>query len=128
MVNPEMRKFNVNDILGEFDRDDRGNLIMLQNKEGLFVDKNGASVNEKGYLIDAKTGDVVEKERRKKVFDKKDLDDKGEIPPPFNIEKYNFNPHDVRGHFDRDANGNEVIGNKKNGKGQYIDKLGRVVN
>jgi hypothetical protein len=116
MVNPDLRKFNVNDILGDFDRDDKGNLVMLQNKDGLYVDKNGTSVNEKGYLIDTNTGDVVEKEMRKKVFDKKDLDEKGEIPPPFNIEKYNFNPHDVRGYFDRDKNGNEIIGNKKNNK------------
>lgn len=29
MSNPELRKFNVNDILGDFDRDDRGNLVML---------------------------------------------------------------------------------------------------
>ena len=117
MVNADMRKFNVFDILGELDRDARGNLVMLQNKDGQFVDKNGTSVNEKGYLIDVKTGDVLEKEKHKKVFDKKDLDEKGEIPPPFNIEKYNFNPHDVRGYFDRDKNGNEIIGNKKNQKG-----------
>ena len=29
MTNPNLRKFNVNDILGEFDRDDKGNLVML---------------------------------------------------------------------------------------------------
>mmetsp|Transcript_22223 Transcript_22223/g.16646 ORF Transcript_22223/g.16646 Transcript_22223/m.16646 type:complete len:96 (+) Transcript_22223:172-459(+) len=34
MRNPEMRKFNVNDILGDFERDEKGNLVMLQNKAG----------------------------------------------------------------------------------------------
>ena len=60
MIDPEKRHFNVHDILGDFDRDDRGNLVMLQNKDGLLVDKNGNRVNEKGYLIDGKTGDVLE--------------------------------------------------------------------
>ena len=118
MVDPEKRKFNVNDILGDFDRDEKSNLVLLQNKDGLAVDKLGNRVNEKGYLIDDKTGDVVEKEKHKKVFDKKDLDEKGEIPPPFNLEKYNFNPHDVRGYFDRDpATGQEIIPTKRNEKG-----------
>lgn len=31
MSNPELRKFNVHDILGELDRDDKGNLVMMQN-------------------------------------------------------------------------------------------------
>ena len=29
MTDPDKRKFNVNDILGNFDRDEKGNLIML---------------------------------------------------------------------------------------------------
>jgi hypothetical protein len=29
MTNPDLRKFNVNDILGDFDRDEKGNLVML---------------------------------------------------------------------------------------------------
>lgn len=32
------------------------------------------------------------------------MDDKGEVPAPFNIEKYNFNPHEVRGDFKYDKN------------------------
>ena len=34
MRNPELRKFNVNDILGDLDRDDKGNLVVLTNKNG----------------------------------------------------------------------------------------------
>ncbi len=117
MRDPDKRRFNVNDILGDLDRDERGNLVMLQNKEGVAVDKQGQVVNEKGYLIDQKTGDVVEREMKKKVFGKDDLDEKGEIPPPFNLEKYNFNPHDVRGYFDRDSSGHEVLPTKKNAQG-----------
>lgn len=29
MVDPEKRKFNVNDILGDFDRDERGHPLIL---------------------------------------------------------------------------------------------------
>ena len=112
MKDPEKRRFNVNDILGEFDRDDKGNPMILQDKKGDLVDKDGNRVNEKGYLID-KNGDVVEKEKKRKIFDNNDLDERGELPPPFNLERFNFNPHDVRGYFDRDSDGIEIIGNKK---------------
>lgn len=71
---------------------------------------------------------MVEKEKKMKVFDAEELDERGELPPPFNLERFNFNPHDVRGYFDRDANGDEIIGNKKDAHGNFIDKLGRRVN
>jgi hypothetical protein len=128
MTDPDKKRFNVNDILGEFDRDERGNPLILQDKKGELVDKDGNRVNEKGYLIDENTGDVVEKEKKRKIFDFNSLDDRGELPPPFNLERFNFNPHDVRGHFDRDADGNEIIWNRKDQNGNLIDKLGRRVN
>lgn len=129
MRDPDKRKFNVHDITGDLDRDEDGNLILdKRNSKGELTDKKGRKINEKGYLIDGKTGDVVENSRNKKVFDKKDLDERGEIPPPFNLEKFNFNPHDIRGYFDRDAQGNELIGKRKDSKGRPVDKLGRLVN
>lgn len=60
------------------------------------------------------------------MFDKKDLDDRGEIPAPFCVEKYNFNPHNIRGDFDYDKEGNPKI--LKNKKGELVDKKGRKVN
>ena len=50
------------------------------------------------------------------------------MPPPFNLERFNFNAHDVRGYFDRDADGEEIIGTKRDAKGNLVDKLGRRVN
>jgi hypothetical protein len=41
MRDPEKRKFNVNDILGDFDRDDKGNIIILENDKKELVDKKG---------------------------------------------------------------------------------------
>ncbi len=61
MRDPEKRKFNVNDILGDFDRDERGHPLILQDKKGDLIDKEGHKVNEKGYLVDPKTGDIIEK-------------------------------------------------------------------
>jgi hypothetical protein len=43
------------------------------------------------------------------MFDKKDLDEKGEIPAPFCVEKHNFNPHLCRGSFEYDKNGKPKI-------------------
>ncbi len=128
MTDPDKKRFNVNDILGDFDTDERGNPLILQDRSGELVDKDGNRVNEKGYLIDGETGDVVEKEQKRKVFDFRDLDERGELPPPFNLERFNFNVHDVRGYFDRDSDGNELIFNRRDSNGYLIDKLGRKVN
>lgn len=62
------------------------------------------------------------------MFDAKELDERGELPPPYNLERFNFNIHDVRGYFDRDSDGNEIIGNRKDGNGNLIDKQGKRVN
>ena len=51
MRDPTKRKFNENDILGDFDRDEKGNIIIQQNGKGENIDKKGRMVNEKGYLI-----------------------------------------------------------------------------
>ena len=128
MRDPEKRRFNVNDILGDFDRDDKGQPLFLQDKKGELVDKEGSRVNEKGYLVDPKNGDIVQKEG-KKVFGNEELDDQGELPPPFNLERYNFNGHDVRGYFDKDKDGNDLVKNLKRDKqGFLVDKLNRRVN
>jgi len=116
MRDPEKRRFNVNDILGEFDRDERGHPLILQDKKGELIDKEGKRVNEKGYLVDPKNGNIIEKEKSNKVFDADELDERGELPPPFNLERYNFNGHDVRGYFDRDSNGNEILRGLKRDK------------
>ncbi len=73
--------------------------MLLQNKEGKYIDKLGRIVNEKGYLINPETGDVIETHKNQTMFKKSELDDKGEIPAPFCIEKHNFNPFKVRGEF-----------------------------
>jgi hypothetical protein len=124
MRDPEMREFNMNDILGNFDTDRAGNIRILKDKYGDWVDKKGLKVNSQGYLIDSVTGDILEKEQRMKIFDSKDISRKGELPPPFNLERLNFNGHSVRGFFKKDDKGRP----KTNNGGILTDSLGRQVN
>ena len=83
-------------------------------------------MNERGYLVDEKTGDIINCVDKAKMFDKNDLDDRGEIPMPFCLEKHNFNPHNIRGDFDLDKFDQPKI--LKNKKGELVDKKGRKIN
>lgn len=124
--NAEKRNFNENDILGDFDRDEKGNVIVLQDENGNYVDKQGHRVNEKGYLIQPETGDIVENMNQQKMFDHKDMDERGEVPAPFCVEKYNFNPFNIRGNFDFDKQGKPII--LLNKQKELVDKSGHRVN
>lgn len=66
--NADHRTFNVNDILGELDRDERGNIIVLQDSQGNNCDKTGHSTNIRGYLQDPKTGDILENYTQQVLF------------------------------------------------------------
>lgn len=67
---------------------------------GNKIDKNRNQTNMRGYMLDAETGDVINNRTCEIMFDKESIDDKGEVPAPFCIEKYNFNPHDLIGDLD----------------------------
>ena len=92
-----LRNFNENDILGDFDRDEKGNVIVLQDESGQYVDKQARAVNERGYLVNKDTGDVIDAVGSRKMFDHEDIDERGELPAPFSVEKYNFNSFGIRG-------------------------------
>jgi hypothetical protein len=34
------------------------------------------------------------------MFSQSEMDSRGEVPAPFCIEKFNFNPHNIYGDFD----------------------------
>lgn len=120
--NANTRKFNECDIIGDLERDEKGNVII---DDSQLKDKAGKPTNERGYLIDPKSGDVVNNHNGQKMFEKKELDDRGEVPAPFNFEKHNFNPHAVRGDFDYDRNGKTVVIKSKDGS--FEDKKGSKV-
>lgn len=99
------RRFNECDVIGNLDRDEKGNVVTQEDGSGNLKDKDGFATNERGYLVDPKTGGVINNLNNQQMFGKHDLDDRGELPAPFNVEKHNFNPHEVRGDFDFDRNG-----------------------
>jgi hypothetical protein len=78
-------------------------------------------------LIDSATGNVVNNLDGDRMFAKGELDEKGEVPAPFNIEKHNFNPHLVRGDFDYDRNGKAVVKQDPRSPGAFVDKRGSKV-
>ncbi len=67
-------------------------------------------------------GNVIEERSKKVMFKLDQLDDSGEIPSPHREEKYNFNPHDVTGTFEKDQNGNPILW--KTPEGKLIDSYG----
>jgi hypothetical protein len=82
-----MPDFELKDILGEFDIDDRGNHVILKDeRSGDLVDKRDQRVNQRGYLID-RFGNIINK-YGKIVFKVTELDSDGEIPADFVFEKH----------------------------------------
>lgn len=60
------------------------------------------------------------------MFEREDIDERGEIPAPFCVEKHNFNPFQVRGDLDYDRAGRPILLKGKNG--ETLDKRGKLVN
>merc|ERR1711998_423007 len=71
-------KFNIKNILGDFEMDPLGNPILDRDARGDLVDRQGRRVNAKGYLID-RGGNLVNKSG-KVMFNKGLLDADGDIP------------------------------------------------
>jgi hypothetical protein len=61
------------------------------------------------------------------MFEQDEVDERGEIPAPFCVERYNFNPFKLRGDFALDRNTKQPL-ILKDKKGALVDKLGRNVN
>ena len=74
-------KFNVKNVLGEFEMDPLGIPILDKDKNGNYVDNQKRRVNSKGYLIDTQ-GNVIDK-NGKVTFKKKLLDNEDDIPKVF---------------------------------------------
>ena len=74
-------KFNVKNILGDFELDPLSVPILDKDKNGNLIDNKGNRVNSKGYLID-KNGNVINKDGRV-MFQKKLLDNEEDIPKVF---------------------------------------------
>lgn len=123
----ESRRFNECDVIGNLERDEKGNVIPQEAGDNEFKDKDGFLTNNRGYLIDPKTGHVINNLNNEMMFDGADIDEKGELPAPFNVEKHNFNPHEVRGDFEYDRNGKARVDQNPEQRGAFVDKRGSHV-
>ena len=81
----ELPNFEVEEILGEFERDDAGNQIILQTADGKLNDMYGRLINRRGYLVDP-VGNVVTR-GNVFIFYKEEIDFDDEIPAPYCFQK-----------------------------------------
>ena len=56
-------------------------------------------INKFGYRVDLTSGDILFAKSGKVAFAKTELDEAGNIPHPYFIEKFNFNPYELLGTF-----------------------------
>lgn len=119
------RTFNENDIKGDLEKNDEGRYAPVTLQNGELVDKYGRRVNEKGFLID-ENGNVIDSKTDRKMFKKDQLNDNGDIPQPFKLERYNFNPHDITGAYAVGKNGKPML--QETHEGKLADDSGKQVN
>lgn len=56
------------------------------------------------------------------MFSQSQLDDTGELPPPFNFDNHNFNAHEIIGSFKYDeVNNNPIINDGKDKEGALVN-------
>jgi hypothetical protein len=99
------KKFDLLDVMGNFDKDRKGNIIIRKDAKGKMVDKKGRPVNAKGYLIDV-DGNVINTEG-KVMFENFTLTKVGEIPKLFPFLKFNID--EVKGDYEMDPLGNPML-------------------
>jgi hypothetical protein len=97
----------VFEVLGNFALDSDGQIIDRERTimESNFLDRDGLLVNEKGYFINELTGAIRSKYTFEDLFmpEVGSIEDLGELPMPYRLEKFNFNPHKIMGCFDFDS-------------------------
>jgi len=122
LFNYNGKRFDVKDVIGQFDKDAMGNIMPQRSQDGKYlVDNLGREVNEKGYLVD-QDGNIIDKDG-KKIFQAKHLKN-GEFPKIFPFTKFNIK--NVQGDYEMDPLGNPILDKDQNGN--LIDRKGRVVN
>lgn len=124
------RTFNENEVIGNFPRDNKGNIInrsqVIQRRN--YRDLDGQLVNEKGYLINEMSGAIRSRYTYEDILigEYGSVHDLGELPMPYRLEKHNFNPHRIMGSFEYDSKTGKPFF-LKNRFGVLTDKLYRPV-
>jgi hypothetical protein len=126
----ELRTFNEIDIIGDLDRDERGNVLLFLDEatgKSVLIDAQYRAVNIYGYLVDKATGNIIDNDGRK-VFDRHDLDERGNLPMPYALEKFNFNPFDIQGDFTFEDPTDPLSFSKQTSNDAYYDSKARLIN
>jgi len=95
LLNYNGKRFDIKDVIGVFDKDGNGSIILQRGNNGSFTDNVGRNVNEKGYLIDS-DGNIIDREG-KHIFSAKHLKN-GEFPKIFLFTKFNI--ENIMGDFE----------------------------
>jgi hypothetical protein len=82
----QIPKFEINEIIGNFDIDEEGNYIIISNGKDIrgkprLEDMDGHRVNKRGYLINDH-GQVVTRDKTI-IFRADEVDEDDEVPAPF---------------------------------------------
>ena len=120
-MNYNGKRFDIKDVIGVFDKDANGNIILQRGAAGAFTDNVGRIVNEKGYLIDS-DGNIIDREG-KSIFSVKHLKN-GEFPKIFLFTKFNID--NIMGDFEMSPLSEPILDQDKSGN--FIDRKGRMVN
>lgn len=122
LFNYNGKRFDIKDVMGQFDKDQNGNIVPQNNGSGRLLDNLGRPVNEKGYLIDEQ-GNIIDS-NKKQLWKRTDLKN-GEFPKIFPFTKFNIQR--IQGDFDTNSNGTPMLKKTPSGTG-FVDKKGRLVN
>jgi hypothetical protein len=121
LLNYGGKRFDIKDVVGVFDKDANGNIILQRGDNGLCVDNVGRRCNDKGYLTDS-DGNIIDREGRV-IFVKAHLKS-GEFPKIFLFTKFNID--NVLGDFEMSPLSEPIL--EKDKSGNFIDRRGRMVN
>ena len=125
LYNYHGKTFELQEVMGVFDRDGAGNIQLLLGKDergkDVFVDKAGFMVNQRGYIV-TRDGHICTREG-KVLFLKAHLKN-GEFPKIFPFTRFNINR--ILGDIEMDPGGQPIL--EKNDYGLTFDKLGRMTN
>ena len=121
LLNYAGKRFDVKDVIGVFDKDPQGNIIIQRGEGDVMLDNVGRRVNDKGYLVDA-VGNIIDREG-KRIFAKEHLKN-NEFPKIFLFTK--FNVDNITGDFEMNPLSEPIL--EKDSHGNFIDRRGRIVN
>ena len=121
LLNYGGKRFDIKDVIGVFDKDANGKIMLQRGENGLLLDNVGRRVNSKGYLIDY-DGNIIDRESRV-IFVREHLKN-GEFPKIFLFTKFNID--NILGDFEMSPLSEPIL--EKDKHGNLIDRKGRPVN